>query len=246
MSNFIEDTKLIDEKISVTLDHDKPQNPLKAAFLPFYVDPQSMKLMVLLKREVCKGAYMRTGRKMGITCLTTILPEENPITIEEAYNSLNIPAEIQDTIPFGSVMFNPVGSDAATELVLAQIEPVELIDEARGIVYQQRGEYEIGAVEFDSLLEAVQENFIQDLTTRFMLSELYILAVEEANKQGEAGSSIFEQGGNAGVQSDSVNQTDDKGYNKIDFTENTEATEEIPEDVLAQNADMNFGAMYKS
>ena len=241
MSNFINDTKSIDVKVSISGVENIKQEPLIAAFMPYYVDPKSMKLMVLLKREMLQGAYLRTNRKMGLTCLTTILPEGTPITIEEAFNQLNVPATLQDTIPFGSIMIDPKNSSAATELVLAQIEPVELLDESRGIVYQEKGKYEIGAIEFDSLLEAVQENFIQDITTRFMLSELYILAVEEANKQGENGNSMFEKGGNAGGIIGSGEE-----YGKIDHTDKPEQTDNIPEDILAENADMNFGAMYKN
>ena len=74
-----------------------------------------------------------------------------------------------------------------------------------------------------------------------MLSELYILAVEEANKQGEEGNSMFEQGGNTGGIVGSGEE-----YGKIDYTEQTEQTDNIPEDILAENADMNFGAMYKN
>ena len=243
MSNFIKDTKDIDAKVSIKGTENIKQEPLIASFMPYYVDPKSMKLMVLLKREMLPGAYTRTNRKMGLTCLSTPLPDGSPITIEEAFKNLNIPATLQDTIPFGSVMLNPKTSSAATELVLAQIEPVELLDETRGIVYQEKGKYEIGAVEFDALLEAVQENFIQDITTRFMLSELYILAVEEANKQGEEGNSMFEKGGNAGGI---VGGSSGEEYGKIDFTEKTEQTDDIPEDILAENADMNFGAMYKN
>lgn len=241
MSNFIKDTKDIDAKVSMRGAENIKQEPLMAAFMPYYVDPKSMKLMVLLKREMLPGAYTRTNRKMGLTCLSTPLPEGTPITIEEAFEDLNVPATLQDTIPFGSVMIDPKNSSAATELVLAQIEPVEMIDESRGIVYQEKGQYEIGAVEFDSLLEAIQENFIQDIITRFMLSELYILAVEEANKQGEEGNSMFEQGGNTGGIVGSGEE-----YGKIDYTEQTEQTDNIPEDILAENADMNFGAMYKN
>lgn len=240
MSKFITDTKDIDSKIKIDLEA-QTQTPLNAAFLPYYVDPKSMKLTVLLKREILKGGYARTGRKMGITCMSTTLPDGDPITIEEAYNQLEIPAQLQDTIPFGSIMLDPKKTDVATELVLAQIEPVELLDENRGIVFQKKGEYEIGAIEFDALLEAVQENFIQDITTRFMLSELYIMAVEEANKQGENNESMFDQGGNSGGIVGGGEQ-----YGKIDHTTETEKTEEIPDDLLAQNADMNFGAMYKN
>jgi len=241
MSNFITDTKDIDDKVSMKGTENIKQAPLVAAFMPFYVDPKSMKLMVLLKREMLPGAYSRTNKKMGLTCLSTPLPEGSPITIEEAFENLNVPATLQDTIPFGSVMIDPKNSSAATELVLAQIEPVELLDENRGIVYQEKGQYEIGVVEFDALLEAIQENFIQDITTRFMLSELYILAVEEANKQGEDGNSIFEKGGNAGGIVGGGEE-----YGKIEHTEHTEQTDDIPEDILAENADMNFGAMYNN
>jgi len=231
MSNFINDTKSIDAKIQINVDTTSPINPLVAAFLPYFVDPKSMKLTVLLKREILKGAYVRTGRKMGITCLTTELPEDNTISIEEAFAQLNVSAILQNTIPFGSVMINPKNNDNATELVLAQIEPVELIDEERGIVFQQKGEYEIGAVEFDSLLEAIQENYIQDITTRFMLSELYIMAVEEANKQDGEGDSIFNQGGNSGGMIGSNEPTEE--YSKIDFNDDTESTDDIPSDLLA-------------
>ena len=163
MSNFIKDTKDIDAKVSMRGAENIKQEPLMAAFMPYYVDPKSMKLMVLLKREMLPGAYTRTNRKMGITCLSTPLPEGTPLTIEEAFANLNVPATLQDTIPFGSIMLDPKNSSAATELVLAQIEPVEMLDESRGIVYQEKGQYEIGAVEFDSLLEAVQENLFRIL-----------------------------------------------------------------------------------
>lgn len=240
MSNFIIDTKEIDSKISIKDTSHIKQEPLMAAFMPHYVDPKSMKLMILVKREVLPGAYLRTNIKIGITCLSTPLPSGEPITIEEAFGNLNIPATLQDTIPLGRVMIDPKKSSATTELVLAQINPVELLDESRGIVYQEKGQYEIGAVEFDALLKAVQDNFIQDITIRFMLNELYILAVEEGNKQGKDGNSSFEKGGNAG------GIVGAEEYGKINHTNDTEQTDNIPDDILTENADMEFGAMYKN
>jgi hypothetical protein len=57
-----------------------------------------------------------------------------------------------------------------------------LIDVDRGLIYQEKGAFEIGIVSFDELLSAIQDNLIQDLITRMMLSELYILALEESRR----------------------------------------------------------------
>jgi len=185
MSNFIKEMIELDDKIKLDRIEKVEHEDLKVAFLPYYVDPETMKLTVVLKREILSGAYHKTGKKLGITALSTILPSDKNLTIEEAFNKLDLPATLQNSIPIGGVMTNPKNSTEAYEIVLVQIDPIELLDETRGIVKQVKGEYEIGVVNFDELLEAIHENYIQDIIVRFMLGELYILAMEEANKSNE-------------------------------------------------------------
>ncbi len=182
MSSFIKDTKLIDEKIKLVDREELIKGELQVVFLPYYVDPKSLKLMTVLKREIAYGGYVRTGRKMSISALTTILPTDKPITLEEAFNKLNLQTSIQNAIPFGSVMLDPINSTEAFELVLVQVEPISPMDQKTGIISQVKGQYEIGLVPFDDILDAIQSNLIQDLKTRMILSELYIMALEESNK----------------------------------------------------------------
>ncbi len=240
MSKFLEDTKTIDEKIQMDIPQ-VPETQLKAVFLPYYVDPLSMQLTVILKRSILPGAYSRTGRKMGLSCLDVILPTDEPMTIEEAFETLHTGAKLQDSIPFGSVMLHPETSSEAVEMVLAHIDPPEMIDEDRGIIYQEAGKFEIGIVAFDEILGAIQENFIQDMTVRLMLSELYIMAMEEANKQNGDVSGDMNAGGEGMIGGANEN------YPKAaqDTVQNeTEKTSTIPDDVIAENSQMDFGAIY--
>lgn len=221
MSNFIKDTKLIDEKIKLTDKEELRKGELQVVFLPYYVDPKTLKLMTVLKREIAYGGYVRTGRKMGISALTTVLPIEKPLTVEEAFEKLNLQTTIQNAIPFGSVMLDPINSTEAFELVLVQVEPIIPLDAKTGIVHQVKGQYEIGLVPFDDILDAIQSNLIQDLKTRMILSELYIMALEESNKL------VDNNPGLASTQNDKYNFTPE--------VENQPVKDEIPyQDMMHQ------------
>lgn len=241
MSNFIEDTKQLDEKIQIDVPDVKGDKLLTATFLPYYVDPKSNELMVVLKRSVLPASYAFTGRKMGLTCLSTKLPMDNPLTIEEAFNALEIPANLQDSIPFGSIMPDPINTPVATEMVLAHIDPPELLSETNGIIYQKKGEYEVGAVSFDTILGAIQENFIQDAVTRLILSELYIMAVEEAQKQEANPQDQYNSMSQEGIIGAGENFPQAAQDN---LETETVKTSDIPDEVIEQNMQMDFGAIY--
>ncbi len=238
MSSFYKDTKLIDEKLNIEIATISGEM-LKASFLLYYIHPLSNNLMVVLKRSILPGAYSRTGRKMGLTVLSTELPEDKPLTIEEAFKTLNIPANIQNAIPFGGIMPNPEVSNAANEMVLVQIDPPEFIDDVRGLMIQEIGQFEIGVVDFKEILGAIQENFIQDAITRLMLSELYILAVEEAHKQSNGnveGTRPFQPGDIGGGANHPQTYAEDFSTG--------EKTSAIPDDIISQNSQLDFGAIY--
>jgi len=240
MSSFLSDTEVINSNLNL-----EPSNiemtVLKAAFLPYYVDPVSMRLTVVLKRSILKGMAARTDIKMGLTALKIELPEETPLTIEEAYDTLHINATLQDPIPFGSVMPNPENSTETIEMVLAHIDPPQLLDESRGILFQKEGEYEIGIVAFDELLEAIQKGFIQDVITRMMLSELYILAIDEAQNQEQNPQQMYESKSSEGV----IGAGNNYPNTTTPISENDlPSTTDIPEEILEQNQQMDFGAIY--
>lgn len=246
-SVFIDDIKEIDEKLN--FDESKYEvidDPLMVAFLPYYVDPKTMDLMVVLKREIQAGAFKLTGRKMGLSTINVILPTDKQITIEEAFALTGLEANVQNPTPFGSIMTNPQNSTRAFEMVLLQIDPPALIDEARCIVKQVPNEYEIGIIPFDSMLGAIQDNFLQDITTRLMLSELYIMAMEEAKNQGAGmDQAQFSENSNGG------NMIGGGGNHPNEFYENAEApqedmpkTSQVSDEILHQNSQKDFGAIY--
>jgi len=235
MSNFIKDTIEIGEKLNITLPTVKGEM-LKATFLPYFIDSYSSELMVVLKRMIMPGAYARTGKKMGLTALTIELPENDPLTIEQAFALLELKTNIAQAIPFGSVMPHPNTTNEAYELILVNIEPLELIDEERGIYYQKKGEYEIGVAGFKDIIDGIQHNIIQDMKTKLLLNELYIMALEESSKSTNpnnmnAGNSNLIGGGsnlpnNFGEQSHSMKTSD------------------IADEVIEQNSQMDYGSIY--
>lgn len=229
MSSFVRDTKLINDRININ-DHQGVINGnLEVVFLPYYVDPETLKLTVVLKRSIMNGSYAMNGTKMGLSALTVSLPKDNPITLEDAYAQLGLNTTIQNAIPFGAVMSNPFNSTETYEMVVVQVEPIQLLDTKKGIVSQMKGEYEVGIVPFDDILEAIQSNFIQDLKTRMILSELYIMALEEANNTTSNESVI---GGGANLPSGFGSQ------------ENTIKTTDIPDEIILENSQKDYGAIY--
>lgn len=235
MSEFIKDTILIGEKLNVQL-REVEQTSLRAVILPYYIDPDTMDLVVVLKRSIMSGGYLRNGRKMGITAITIDLPEDKPITIEEAYASLNLGAKFQSAIPFGSVMISPENSTETYELVLVQTEPFTFLDKQRGIIKQEKGKYEIGAVKFSEIVEGIQNQIVNDIKTRLILNELYILAIEEGNKSANNNNGNH----NTGIIGGGENLPPGFGGDNYD----TVKTSPIPDDVIAKNSQMDFGAMY--
>ena len=244
---FIEDIKEIDEKLNYdSSKFDIQQGKLYVSFMPYYVDPDTMSLTVVLKREIQPGSFIRTGKKMGLSTLNVELPIDNPLTIEEAFKKLDIDVNIQNAIPFGSVMLAPTESDQTIEMVLVQIDPPTFLDEKRQIIKQEPEKYEIGTVPFDALLAAIHDNFLQDITTRMMLSELYILAMEEANNQQYQNGADFSEASqnNNSLIGGGSNHTTEFYENAQD--ENLPRTSNINEELLKQNSQKDFGAIYQN
>jgi len=247
-SAFINDMKEIDDKINFDpAKYPVRDEPLMVAFMPYYVDPDSMGLTVLLKRELHPGSFHRTGRKMGLSTINIELPMDKQVTIEEAFKQTGLDVNVQNATPFGSVMTTPKDSVHAIEMVLVHVDPPEPIDEARCIVKQVPNEYEIGTIPFDEMLGTIQDNFLQDITTRLMLSELYIMAVEEANnQQGGMDQSQFSQNSNGGSIIGGGGNHPQEFYDNVESPEPDDMpkTSAVADEVLAQNAQKDFGAIY--
>lgn len=230
MSNtFLKDVKEINDNLK-ELNVEIPNTMLCAAFLLFYIDPMSLELCVVLKREILPGAYLKTGKKIGLTSLLTELTTDKPMTIEEAFAKLDIPSNIQNIMPLGSVMTEPKTSSNMYEMVLVQIDPPKFLDSSKGIIKQVKDSYEIGVVNFKDLLDTIKDNFIQDILTRMMLSELYIYAVEESRQQEPGNINEIGRDGNP-LQENNM------------FVE-TPKTSDIPDEVIAQNMQKDYGAIY--
>lgn len=233
MTDFIKDTILIDEKLNLEMPEFE-NTPLNAIILPFYIDPNSMDLMVVMKRCLLPAGFKRTGRRMGISALTMELPEEEHITVEEVYARLNLPAKMQEAIPYGNVMLDPLTSTRSFEMILIQIDPIAMLDKKRGIVYQEKGKYEIGAIRFSDIMEGIATLVITDLKTRLILNELYILALEQGNNAPpqQVLTDPEKIGGGANLP---------PGFGE---QKETVKTSDIPDEVIAQNAQKDFGAIY--
>ena len=143
--------------------------------------------------------------------------------------------QIENAIPFGSVMPFPETSNKAYELVVINIAPLKLIDEERGIYYQEKGKFEIGVTEFKDVIQGIQNEVIQDLKTRLILNELYILALEESSKNQNTN----QMAGNPSLIGGGANLP--AGYGEQ--TE-TMKTSNIPDEILEQNSQMDYGAIY--
>ena len=240
MTSFVKDTLLIAESMQSVIP--KPTlsgNVLQAVFLPYYMDPKSSDIMVIMKREIVPGSFSRNGRKMGISALTVELPMDEPLTIDQAFESINkyLNVTLQEGIPYGSVMPQPVNSDMGFELILAHVEPVTMIDEKRGIVYQEKGKFEIGVVPFSDVIEAIQQGLLEDMKTRLILSELYILALNESNKEQNEGTMMS---GNPDLIGGGNNISPDMDIEQSE----TMRTGNIPDDVLEKNSQTDFGSIY--
>lgn len=233
MTDFIKDTILIDEKLNLEMP-EVEQTPLTAVILPFYIDPNSMDLMVVMKRSLMPGSYKRTGRRMGITALTTVLPEDQHISPEQAFKSLNLPAEMQEALPYGNIMLNPTSTNESFEMLLVQIDPIAMLDKKRGIVYQEKGKFEIGVIKFSDVIQGIANQLIVDMKTRLILTELYILAIEQAgttpNQRPLTDQEQIGSGANLPA-----------GFGE---QKGTVKTSDIPDEVIAQNAQKDFGAIY--
>lgn len=234
MSDFIKDTISIDEKLDINLKNVEKQ-PLKALLLPYYNDPKSLELMVVLKRSLMSGSFQRHGRKLGISALTITLPEDKPITIDEAYAKLNLSAKLQNAIPFGSLMIDPENSTETYEMVMVHIEPPEFLDKKRGIIYQEKGKFEIGAISFSDIMMGIKNNLIADLKTRFMLNELYILATEESQKNNNSAVTV----GNPDLIGGGKNLPPGFGTQQ-----DTVRTGDIPDEIIEMNSQKDYGSMY--
>lgn len=239
MTDFIKDTILISEKIDINIPQ-MPLESLEAVILPYYMDPTSLELMVILKRSIMPGSYARTGKKMGISAITFSLPEDKPLSIEEVWEKLNLPAAMQNAIPFGSIMLDPLNTTKTFEMVVIQTEPFEFLDKSRGIILQEKGKFEIGAVKFSDIISGINSNVFTDMKTRLILNELYILAVEESNKKQDTNNMMS---GNPDLIGGGSNLPSGFGNNKPD---DVIKTSYIPDEVIAENAKKDFGSIYSN
>ena len=245
MSSFLKDTIELNKELTVTTDSVEAK-PLKALFLPYFIHPDTMKLMVVIKRMPLPGAVLRADLGMGFTALETLLPEDGTNqTVEEAFTELGLPCTIQNPIPTGNVMLNPMNSTEAYELVVAQIDPPETLDDPSGVIKQVKGEYEVGLMEFDDLLAAIHQNLVLDMKTRLIVSELYILVADEQAQQmagqGQDMSNGTIGGGNNGLVGGGMNRP-----GEADGVEDAIVTGDIPDEILEQNAQTDFGAIYST
>ena len=176
-------------------------------FLPYYVDPVSMELKVILKKIVALGSYTRTGNSYAYVIPKLRLPEDKNITIEDAFKQIDIGAEFNNSFLTGSVMPDIENSDKVYEMVLVQVTPPKKLNE------------EFGDIPFDELLGAIQQGLIQDLPTRMLLSELYIMALEE----------------NRAAAQEEPKEVSDAPLAK---------TTDIAEEVIEQNKQTDFGKIY--
>lgn len=236
-SNFVKDTILIDDKLDIPMQ-ELNKEMLQAVFLPYFTDPASLELKVVLKRSIMPGAYNAVGRKLGLSALTVELPTDNPLTIDQAFDLLNLDTRVENAIPFGSVMPLPYTSTIMYEMVLVHIEPLQVMDEERGIYYQEKGKFEIGVIDFKDIIEGIHANIVQDLKTRLMLNELYILALEESSKNRDPNQMMVGNkdviGGGANLPNGYGQQTD------------TMRTSIIPEEIIQQNSQKDFGSIYST
>jgi len=232
MNSFIENMKKVDEEVILPENTEVIEAPLTAIFLPYYVDPNSLQLMVLLQSSTMPGAYTRTGRKLGLSCISLELPEDEQITVEDAFTKFNIKANIQNAIPFGSIMKFPKTSRDANEMVLVHIDPPEIT--AGMEVKADNIDGVLGAISFDELLGVIKENFVQDVGTRLILSELYIMAMEEATKSETSEEQFGSQNQNAyaGLLSPDENQS------------SVSKTSDISDEIIKTNSQNDFGSIY--
>lgn len=236
-SKFVTDTLMIDAGLNLSFtENDVKCEQLKAVFLPYYTEQESLDMMIVLKRTIMPAQSIRAGKKMGLEALTVELPMDNPLSIEQAFSTLNIETKIINAIPFGCVMPDPVNSTLAYELVLLHIEPLNLLFKENGIYSQKPNEYEIGVVAFKDLLHGIQNNVITDLKTRMILDEFYILASEEAKAQNNGN---HDNSGKKDLLNGGANLP--AGYGSQN---GTVKTRDIPEEVLQANSKKDHGALY--
>ena len=238
MNTFLEDTIEIDKNINITPGNIKNEG-LKAAILPYYIEPNSMEIVVLLKRQVTPGT-VPYDKKMSILHLETDLPMETPLTPTEAFEKLGIDADIVDTIPFGNVMPNPFNSDKAYEMLLVHISPPVYMNDTKGIIKKVSNEnekYEVGGISFTKLVEAVNAGLINDAVTRLLLNEFYIFMVEQS--KNEENQNITTGEGNNYIGTNAPNNIS----NNIN-TNDLPKTTDIPDEILEMNQQMDFGKIY--
>lgn len=242
MSNttFIKDTIEINNNMTLSIPEPELKDDLlQAVLLPYYMDPDTSEIMVVLKREIMPGAYAIKGKKIGVSALTVDLPKETPLTIEQTFEKINVylNTKMNNPIPFGSVMPLPKRSNMMYEMVLLHVEPMEMIDYGRGIIYQKKGEFEIGVSAFSDVIEAIENDLLEDMKTRLMLSELYILALQESENnpnpnQMMSGNDEMIGGGN------------NLSQNSIIDANQTMKTSEIPDEIIQENAKKDYGSIY--
>lgn len=220
MSTFLRDTFEINKRLKNDIRPDIIKRPLTGYFLPFYIAQNGGDIMVVLKREIMYGGQISNNEmKLGLSTISFELPIDNKITLEDVLVMSHLDTSLVNSISVGSAELRPHYESAPIELMLIEIEPPVFKDERAGIIYQEIGSYEIGALKFNDILPAINAGLIQDLVTRLILNELYLVV----------------QSGNSG--------------NLNEFSEpersNTVTTSDIPDDVIASNTQMDYGSIYK-
>jgi len=161
--------KLKEENERISFIPVTPDGKIYATVIPFFVS-SNLKLTVLLEKVSAPGVAKWSESRLNLKAVDVELPKTDKISIEDLYNKLGLDSKMQNSIPMGAVM-RSVDGDDLHEMVLFEIEPPTELPE------------NIGMVEFDELVEAIQSNYIQDSITRLLLSELYILMME--NQQND-------------------------------------------------------------
>ena len=228
MNTFFEDLKKINNSLKVETDNVDNKIDAKVAMLPYYVDQNTNELMVVVKREILQAAKVVRGNGFGITSLKESIDPSSKIDINDVFAKTNVSAKVQGAYPFGNIMLDPKNSNESIDMVVLQIDQPTFLDANKGIIYQEMGQYEIGALSFYEAMQAINEDFVMDATTRMLFSELFIMVLEEERKQSDNGNDVYGAQGN-------ISQ----------FTNQPSSNTMYDEEVLAQNQQTDFGKIYE-
>jgi hypothetical protein len=237
--SFLETTKMLNEKLIIDekkLKRDEFDNKsVNAKILPYYIDPKTLELKIIVKRELVESGYLALDRKVALNAIDIELPIDKKLTIEEVFGLLNIEADVQQAIPVGSLMPFPKKTTDVFEMILLHISPPAFKDEKNNIVcINDKERYELGVLNFNETMDAIENNLIIDLSVRLLLNELYILATEYSENDN------INQEGAIGV----YDETENKETFFKEITKNSVKTTDIPDEIIEKNKQTDFGKKF--